>query len=278
VTEHNPERDQQVLIAEKTEIKSGKPAFSSPRLLLVIALLLLASAVLLVYALYLPGSTFPTLRQCTPTMTSSACTRLVKQMIAETAAANSYLWIHPFGVEVAEGLAAVALLLMAFSLWKIPEGPRLRNKLLVASGVVFACLFFLMAFVVHMGYWVWFDLHIAPALSLRTFLYSILSPIPGPPPRGLGVVSSAYFAFACLCFGLRYGFKTTLFKFAAPSVFVLMLSITILDTQEMSIHMTNFLTPLAYGGVDLASNWLALMVSGFVVLYSRPWRALLGRL
>jgi hypothetical protein len=277
MADHHPERGQEILIAERAETRSAKPVFSS-RLLLAVALLLLASAVLLIYALYLPHASFPTFRLCTPRMTVSSCTQMIRQEIAEIAAAKSYLWLHPFCVEVAEGFAAVALLLLVFSRWKIPEDPKSRNRLLSIFGVVFACLFFLLAFGAHIGYWVWADLHIASALSLRIFLYSILSPVPGPPSNGLGVVSFIYFSLACLCFVLRYGVKTTLFRFAAPSVFILMLCILVLDMQEMSLHITNFLTPLTYDGVDLVSNWLALMVSGFIVLYSCPWQALKEKL
>lgn len=229
-----------------------------------VVLLLLVSAALLFYALYLPVKALPALASWTLRMTVYSCQYLLSQSRALIAADGPPLALYQTCVEVAEGLGVVALLLLVFTRWTLPEGPRWKNRLLLVAGVAFASLFFLIAFVAHISYFLWSD-HIAPTLWLRNFIFGIffLS------PNTMGTFSFICFVAAALCFALRYGFKTSFFKFAMPSVFALMFYLAVLDAQEMTLHVTLFLSPLTYGGVNLVSNWFVLSVSAFLSVMGR---------
>lgn len=178
---------------------------------------------------------------------------------------NVALWWRQTPFDIAEGLLVVAGLLLALPRLKVPEWPRLDTRVPLIFGGLFTFLFALFAFVAHIGYWVVIDYNaywLWPTVNaLRIFTDG---------PVYLGVWGFGTLVVACAFVALNLGMRNSVFRFGAPAVLILMVSLAVVDLKEMSIHVTNFTAGLSLDGFDLVSNWFVLMVSGCLTLLAPP--------
>ncbi|MGP8056802.1 MAG: hypothetical protein ACLP9K_04280 [Nitrososphaerales archaeon] len=165
-----------------------------------------------------------------------------------------HFYLYQSSAEIAEGLAALTLVLLLLHLdskWlHKPPMPRLPRWLVIAAVAPGVSIF---------GFLV--ILNVNEYNASLSFARPILASFPTPPgTNAVGVIASLAWATAFAVVILKAGFVKTVKTFVAPTILFLTLVIFSYDRVEMTLHVTDF-TTWAIGGIPLVSNWLLLVVS-----------------
>ena len=167
-------------------------------------------------------------------------------------------YLYQSSAEIAEGLAALALVLPLLQLdskWlRGSPMPRLPRWLVIATVAPCVSIFGFLVVLNVNGY-----------NASLSFARPILASLPMPPGiNAVGAIASLAWTAALAVVILKAGIIKTVKAFAAPTILFLTLVIFSYDRVEMTLHVTDF-TTWAVGGIPLMSNWLLLVVSAGIV-------------
>jgi hypothetical protein len=174
------------------------------------------------------------------------------------------LWFHQSYVEIAEGLAALALLFPLLSVKRLdftwlhkPFAPWFPRWLFLLLVLVGAGIF---------GVYAVADSTLAEIPKFSGSVFSWSNKAFGV---GYGTIALTMWGLTILALSLHKGFIGSLKIFGFPAILFLTVMLWMFDSRDMIYHVTNF-AMWSLRGIDLVSNWFVLVIcaglEGWVVL------------